>query len=163
MLTRVDIRSGPDTCHLPQRRISSLQPDTGFQSPLGLSQTKTNLNMIQTPPYYRKVALSDVASQYAEEVDSFRRILSLPDPRESMPRYQLQLWVWMMKKAVKSSDLEVLPLCYHSAQLSKMLLISLNMISRPLIYLRVNTSNLLLPLQSGTRWDSPVTRRKYKS
>ena len=40
------------------------------------------------------------------------------------------------------------------AQLSKMLLINLSMISRPLIYLRVNTSNLLLPLVSGTRWDS---------
>ena len=26
-----------------------------------------------------------------------------------------------------------------------------------------NTSNLLLPLQSGTRWGSPVMRRKYKS
>ena len=50
MLIRVDIRSGPDTCHdLPQRRISPLQPDTGLQSPLGLSLTKTNLNMIQTP------------------------------------------------------------------------------------------------------------------
>ena len=31
MLTRVDIRSVPDTCHLPQRRISPLQPDTGLQ------------------------------------------------------------------------------------------------------------------------------------
>ena len=38
------------------------------------------------PPYYREVALSDVPSQYAEEVDTFRRILSLPDPRESMPK-----------------------------------------------------------------------------
>ena len=38
------------------------------------------------PPYYREVALSDIPSQYAEEVDTFRRILSLPDPRESMPR-----------------------------------------------------------------------------
>ena len=37
-------------------------------------------------PYYREVALSDVPSQYAEEIDTFRRILSLPDPRESMPR-----------------------------------------------------------------------------
>ena len=62
---------------------------------------------------------------------------------------QPRLWVWMMKKAVKSSDLEVLPPCYHSAQLSNMPLISLNMIFRPLIYLRVNTSNLLLPLQVG--------------
>ena len=38
------------------------------------------------PSYYREVALSDMPSQYAEEVDTFRRILSLPDPRESMPR-----------------------------------------------------------------------------
>ena len=38
------------------------------------------------PPYYREVALSDIPSQYTEEVDTFRRILSLPDPRESMPR-----------------------------------------------------------------------------
>ena len=38
------------------------------------------------PPYYREVALSDIPSQYAEEVDTFRRILRLPDPRESMPR-----------------------------------------------------------------------------
>ena len=38
------------------------------------------------PPYYREVALSDMPSQYSEEVDIFRRILSLPDPRESMLR-----------------------------------------------------------------------------
>ena len=38
------------------------------------------------PPYYREVALSDIPSQYSEEVETFRRILSLPDPRESMPR-----------------------------------------------------------------------------
>ena len=86
MLIRVDIRSGLDMCHLPQRRISPLQPDTGLQSSLGPSLTKTNLNMIQIPPYYREVALSDVPSQYAEEVDTFRHILSLPEPRESMPR-----------------------------------------------------------------------------
>ena len=30
MLTRVNIRLGPDTCHLPHRRISSLYPDTGL-------------------------------------------------------------------------------------------------------------------------------------
>ena len=37
-------------------------------------------------PYYREVALSDIPSQYAEEVDTFRRILKLPDPRDSLPR-----------------------------------------------------------------------------
>ena len=38
------------------------------------------------PPYYREVALSDFLAQYAEKVDTFRRILALSDPRESMPR-----------------------------------------------------------------------------
>ena len=71
---------------LLQRRISPLHPDTDLLSPLGLMLIKTNLNMIQIPPYYREVALSDVPSQYAEEVDTFRRILDMPDPRESMPR-----------------------------------------------------------------------------
>ena len=38
------------------------------------------------PPYYREVALSDIPSQYAEEVDTFRRILKLPDSTKSLPR-----------------------------------------------------------------------------
>ena len=89
-LIRVNISQGPDMCHLLQGRISPLQPDTGLLSPLGLSPQglfliKTFHNMIQGS-YYREVALSDMPSQYAEEVDTFRRILSLLDPRESMPR-----------------------------------------------------------------------------
>ena len=38
------------------------------------------------PPFYREVSLADISSQYAEDVDTFRRILDLPDPRETMPR-----------------------------------------------------------------------------
>ena len=38
------------------------------------------------PPYCREVALFDVSSQYAEELDTFRCILSLRDPKEPMPR-----------------------------------------------------------------------------
>ena len=114
------------------------------------------------PTYYMEVALFDIPSQYAEEVDTFRRILSLPDPRESMPRSSTSTsWVWT-RKAVSSSGLEAL-LCSPSAQLSKMLLINSSMIFRPLIYLRENVSNLLLPLQSGARWDSPVMRRKFRN
>ena len=30
--------------------------------------------------------MSDLPSQYAEEVETFRHILDLPDPRETMPR-----------------------------------------------------------------------------
>ena len=38
------------------------------------------------PLFYREVAMADLPSQYAEEVETFRHILDLPDPRETMPR-----------------------------------------------------------------------------
>ena len=38
------------------------------------------------PVFYREVDLSDVPSQYAGEVETFRQILDLPDPRETLPR-----------------------------------------------------------------------------
>ena len=115
------------------------------------------------PPYYREVALSDMPSQYTEEVDTFRCILSLPDPRESMPRSSTSVLGLDDEKAVKSSDLEVLPLFYPLAQLSRTPLINFNMTLRLPIYLRANMSSLLLPLLSGTRWDSPHFRIKFRS
>ena len=51
--------------------------------PLGAASDQDLPQHDPDPPYYREV---DIPSQYAEEVDTFRRILSLPDPRESMPR-----------------------------------------------------------------------------
>ena len=52
--SRHKVRSRYVSSSSDQRRISPLQPDIGLQSPLGfsplgLSLTKTNLNMIQTP------------------------------------------------------------------------------------------------------------------
>ena len=38
------------------------------------------------PLFYREVAMTDLPSQYAEEVETFRHILDLPDPRETMSR-----------------------------------------------------------------------------
>ena len=38
------------------------------------------------PLFYREVAMADSPSQYAEEVETFRHNLDLPDPRETMPR-----------------------------------------------------------------------------
>ena len=38
------------------------------------------------PLFYREVAMADLPSQYAEEVETFRHILHLPDPRKTMPR-----------------------------------------------------------------------------
>ena len=39
------------------------------------------------PLFYREVAMADLPSQYAEEVETLRRILNLPDHRETMPRF----------------------------------------------------------------------------
>ena len=36
--------------------------------------------------YYREVDMCDLPSQYAEEVETFRQILDLPDPRETLSR-----------------------------------------------------------------------------
>ena len=38
------------------------------------------------PVFYREVDMSDLPSQYTEEVETFRQILDLPDPRETFPR-----------------------------------------------------------------------------
>ena len=38
------------------------------------------------PLFYREVAMADLPSQYAEEVETFRHILDLPDPRVTMAR-----------------------------------------------------------------------------
>ena len=35
---------------------------------------------------YSEVDMSDLPLQYAEEVETFRQILELPDPRENLPR-----------------------------------------------------------------------------
>ena len=115
------------------------------------------------PPFYREVAMADLPSQYAEEVKTLRRILDLPDPRETMPRFSLLFRAWTTKRANRSLGQEALLLCSPLALTSKMPLISLSMIFWPLIYLRVNILNPLPPLQSGTRWDSLVMRTKSRS
>ena len=75
------------------RYVSSSSEDQSFvprhrsSQPFGALSDQDQPQHDPDPPYYREVALSDVPSQYAEEVDTFRHILSLPDPRESMPRY----------------------------------------------------------------------------
>ena len=38
------------------------------------------------PVFYREVDMSNLPCQYAEEVETFRQILDLPDPRETLPR-----------------------------------------------------------------------------
>ena len=77
--------------HVIFRERSVLCSQTKVFKPLGSQPSGALSDQDQPqhdpdPPYYREIALSDVPSQYAEEVDTFRCILSLPGPRESMPR-----------------------------------------------------------------------------
>ena len=152
----VSSSSDEDQSFAPRHR--SVKP-SGAQ-PSGALSDQDQPQHDPDPPYYREVGLSDIPSQYAEEVDTFRHILSLPDPRKSSTSV---MGLDETRKTVGSLGQEALPLCSPSAQLSKVLLINLSVISRLLIYLRINTSNLLLLLLSGTRWDSLVMRRKFRS
>ena len=38
------------------------------------------------PVFYREVDMNDLPSQYTEEVETFRQILDLSDPRDTLPR-----------------------------------------------------------------------------
>ena len=75
--------------YLPSSSEEDQSPEARHRSPKPSRKTYSDQDHPQhdpDPPYYRKVALSDIPSQYAEEVDTFRRILKLPDPGDSLPR-----------------------------------------------------------------------------
>ena len=80
-------RLGPDTHLSPclQKKISPLflhRSSKPTRAPSDQDQPQHDPD----PLFYREVAMADLPSQYAEEVETFRRILNLPDPRETMPR-----------------------------------------------------------------------------
>ena len=93
--------------------------------------------------------MSDLPSQYAEEIETFRHILKIPDPRDTMPRFST---------AIMGLDHE-----QGQQELRPRGPSAINRTFRPQIYLRINISNPLLPLQSGTRWDDLVLRTKCRS
>ena len=90
MLTKANTNLGPGMFHLPQRKISPVAKHRSSKPsrarPSGANSDQDQPQHDPDPAYCREVALADVPSQYAEEMDTFRCILSLPDPRESMPR-----------------------------------------------------------------------------
>ena len=74
---------------LPSSSEEDQSPEHRHRSPKPSGKSYSDQDHPQhdpDPPYYREVALSDIPSQYAEEVDTFRRILKLLDPRESLTR-----------------------------------------------------------------------------
>ena len=52
------------------------------QAPSEQDQQQDNPDIV----FYREVDMSDLPSQYEEKVETFRHILDLPNPRETMPR-----------------------------------------------------------------------------
>ena len=141
--------------YLPSSSEEDQSPEHRHRSPKPSGKSYSDQDHPQhdpDPPYYREVALSDIPSQYAEEVDTFRRILKnfhiLGNPYLDLHQWS---WALMMRKAGKNLDQEVLPPCCLSIQSSRMPSINLIKTSRQQNYLRVSTSNHLPPLPSGTR------------
>ena len=63
------------------------------------------------PVFYREVDMSDLPSQYAEEVKTFRQILDLPDPRETLPRSSTTVLGLDDEKGQQELRAEALLLC----------------------------------------------------
>ena len=67
------------------------------------------------PVFYREVYMSDLPSQYAEEVETFRHILDLPDPRETLPRsFTTVLGLDDEKRATGAKSKRQCPFKFHS-------------------------------------------------
>ena len=74
--------SEEDQSSVPRQRSSKLS-----RAPSDQDQPQHNPD----PLFYREVAMADLPSQYAEEVETFRHILDLSDPRETIPRSSISL------------------------------------------------------------------------
>ena len=103
--------------------------------------------------------MADLPFQYAEEVATFRHILDLPDPRETMPRSSTSVLGLDDQKVQQElrprGPSAMLPL---SSNIKDALITSLAS-NVP----EGNTLNPLPPLQSGTRWDSLALKIKCKN
>ena len=115
------------------------------------------------PPYYREVALSDIPSQYAEEVNTFRRILSLPDPKESMPRSSTSVMGLDDEKGRQElrprGPSSILPF-------SSVIKDAFDKFQHDFKAANLPEGKYVKPLPSilsGTGWDSPVIRTNIRS
>ena len=151
--------SGEDQSPVDRYRSSkpSRAQPSGAASDQDLPQHDPN------PPYYREVALSDMPSQYSEEVDTFRRILSLRDPRESMPRSSTSVLGLDDEKGRQElrprGPPSILPL-------SSVIKDAFDKFQHDFKAANLAEGKYVKPpppLLSGTRWDSPHFRIKFRS
>ena len=129
-------------------RHRSLKPSE--TQPSGRSLTKTNLNMIQT---------TFITGKWLSLTFPPNTLKRWPDPRESTPRSSSSVIGLDDEKGHQ----ELRPRGPSSMlPLSSVIKDAFDKFERD-----IQAANLpegkYLPLQSGTSWDSPVTRRKYRS
>ena len=60
--------------------------------PKGASTEQGKQKSDPDPVLYRDVNMSDLPSQCTEDIETFRQIVNLPDPRDSMPRSSTTVW-----------------------------------------------------------------------
>ena len=60
--------------------------------PKGASYEQDKQKSDPDPVLYREVDMSDLPSQYTEDIETFRQILNIPDPRDSMSRSSTTVW-----------------------------------------------------------------------
>ena len=53
------------------------------QTKVNIKHSKNQLN--PDPIYSRDLDVADLPSQYTEDIETFRQVLNIPDPRDSMP------------------------------------------------------------------------------
>ena len=61
------------------------------------------------PVHFREVDVSDLPCQYTEDIETFRQILNLPDPRESMSRASTTLWALNKVAKIPKAKSEKVP------------------------------------------------------
>ena len=60
--------------------------------PKGASSQQGKQNSDPDPVLFREVDMSDLPSQYTEDIETFKQILNLPDPRDCMPTFCTKVW-----------------------------------------------------------------------
>ena len=82
----------PKSKPIHKKSRSSAEEDESSAQSRGSTQPQQKVppepypQAISDPVFYREVDMSDVPSQYTEEIETFRQLLDLLDPRETMPR-----------------------------------------------------------------------------
>ena len=142
------------------RHLSSSSEEDQSSKPSGATSDQDLPQHDPDPSYYSEVALSDVPSQYAEEVDTFRRILSLLDPRESMPKSSTS----DMGLDDEKGRQELKPRGPSSMlPLSSVIKDAFDKFEHDFQAANLPEGKYIKPPPSTTKWDSLVMRSKYRS